>query len=80
MRVEQCSGVGGANALVWVGGASLVWVEQVLLTCQDDVLHVNCKTICFVVLLYVSGIWQGRDESGNPMQKHDVELIKDKKR
>ncbi len=26
------------------------------------------------------GTWQGRDETGNPTQKHDVELIKDVKR
>ena len=26
------------------------------------------------------GTWQDRDETGNPSQKHDVELIKDSKR
>ena len=27
-----------------------------------------------------TGVWQDRDESGNPSQKHDVELVKDEKR
>ncbi len=28
----------------------------------------------------ILGVWQGREEAGNPSQKHDVELIKDNKR
>ena len=31
-------------------------------------------------LKLTTGVWQDRDESGNPSQKHDVELVKDEKR
>ena len=38
------------------------------------------KLIVYRTCFTVTGIWQDRDESGNPSQKHDVELVKDDKR
>ena len=32
------------------------------------------------ITVLCSGVWQGRNEAGNPLQKHDVELIKGQKR
>jgi len=34
----------------------------------------------FAICLVVQGVWQHRDETGNFLQKHDVEIVKEEKR
>ena len=52
--------------------------------CAGDMLMVNvlldhhlCTSYVCVLII---GLWKGRDETANFVQKHDVEIIKDDKR
>ena len=57
----------------------------------SSILVIYCRRVCkseltrthgslFSLRCNIPGVWQERDETGNPLQKLDVELVKDEKR
>ena len=50
-------------------------------TTRPIYFHQLCWGDLYNLNMYINaGVWQDRDERGNPSQKHDVELVKDIKR